>query len=47
MMAGRNGNKAKLGATVVDLGWTAGPVSLGSLQNTLGGAERQFCYIYL
>lgn len=47
MMAGRNGNAANIEDTIVDLGWTAPARTLGSLQDTLGGADGDFCYIYL
>ncbi|ORY12827.1 hypothetical protein BCR34DRAFT_481904 [Clohesyomyces aquaticus] len=32
---------------IVDLGWTAGPVSMWDLMTNIGGNGGQFCYIYV
>jgi tyrosinase len=44
-MGGRGGTKIE--DTIVDLGWTAPARKLGTLQATMGGADGDFCYIYL
>ncbi len=33
--------------SIVDLGWVAGPVRLGDLNDQLGGNGGQFCYVYV
>ncbi|KAK4227758.1 hypothetical protein QBC38DRAFT_183263 [Podospora fimiseda] len=33
--------------SIIDLGWTAGPVTLRSQNNQLGGHGGQYCYIYV
>lgn len=32
---------------IVDLGWTAPPISLAKLNDLLGGNDGKFCYIYV
>lgn len=32
---------------IVDLGWTAPPISLAKLNDMLGGNDGKFCYVYV